>query len=170
MRPPPSGGAAAAARRTVFAFNSTGWTGVSAARGFTLVELITVLTVLGVLAMIAAPRFADPSPFAARGFYEDAMAATRYAQKLAIASGCTVRIQFSAGYAVYESCNGAPESALTRPGTSDPFTNTAPTGVSVGAASFSFDKIGRPIVMTPGNSVAIGSYAVTVTTETGLVQ
>ncbi|MBI2802818.1 MAG: type II secretion system protein [Gammaproteobacteria bacterium] len=151
-------------------FDLADLTAMPAQRGFTLVELVTVLIVLGVLAAIAAPRFADPSPFAARGFYEDAMAATRYAQKLAIASGCTVRIQFSAGYAVYESCNGASESALTRPGTSDPFANAAPAGVSVGTASFSFDKIGRPIVMTPGNRVAIGSYAVTVTTETGLVQ
>ena len=139
-------------------------------RGFTLVELVTTLVVLGTVAAIAAPRFSDPGPFRSRGFFDDALAATRYAQKVAAASGCTVRIAFNAGYAAFIACDGGAESALTRPGSGDAVSGTAPSGVSVTTTSFTFDKIGRASIGAGGATVTVASYAFTVDAETGLVR
>ena len=52
--------------------------------GFTLVELVTILVMVGILAAFAAPRFVDNTGFESRGFFDQAQATVRYAQKLAI--------------------------------------------------------------------------------------
>lgn len=141
-----------------------------AQRGFTLVELITVVVLVGAMAAVAAPRFADPGPFRVRAFFDDTVAATRYAQKLAIASGCNVRIAFNAGYSAFMSCNSAAESAVPRPGSADALTGAAPGGVTVTTTSVTFDKIGRAVAITAGNVVSVDSFSFTVDAETGLVQ
>ena len=53
--------------------------------GFTLVELVTIMIMAGVLAAFAIPRFVGRTGFESRGFYDNATATVRYAQKLAIA-------------------------------------------------------------------------------------
>jgi MSHA pilin protein MshC len=55
------------------------------AQGFTLVELIAVLVVVGIIAAVAVPRFVGVDAFRSRGFYDQATATVRYAQKIAIA-------------------------------------------------------------------------------------
>ena len=54
-------------------------------KGYTLVELTAVLVVVGIMAAVAVPRMVGPDGFKSRGFYDQATATVRYAQKIAIA-------------------------------------------------------------------------------------
>ena len=65
-------------------------------RGVTLIELVTVILILGILFAMTAPRFFDLGIFEERGFYEEVASALRYAQKIAVGSGCAVRVSITA--------------------------------------------------------------------------
>jgi MSHA pilin protein MshC len=131
-----------------------------------MVELVTVMVVAAILAAFAAPRFFDVNVFAERGFYEESLTALRYAQKFAMASGCTVTATFTAaGYALSRAgCPDGSSGAVARPGGGG-FTGSAPAGVTVSAATIDFDKIGR----TSGGALTIGTRPITVEAETGFV-
>ena len=114
--------------------------------GFTLVELVLVLVLVSILAAIAIPRFSDVGAFEARGYYDEFVAALRYAQKAAVAGGCRVRVTVSASsYSVEaESCAPAIATAcsydagswpaLPLPRRGGDFSGNAPPGVIVGNA------------------------------------
>ncbi|MDH3220049.1 MAG: type II secretion system GspH family protein [Gammaproteobacteria bacterium] len=72
--------------------------------GFSLIELLAVVILLGILGVVALGRFGNTDIFAARGFFDDTVSAVRFAQKLAISSGCDVRvITTAAGYELRQS-------------------------------------------------------------------
>jgi len=129
---------------------ATGGAPLRSAAGWTLIELVVVLIIAGILAVLAGPRFFATSPFAARGFAGEARAAIAYAHKLAVASGCDVRVHFDAGgYSLgrWADCVPADHAGTTtpvdRPG-GGPFSAAPPSGVGVSALEFYFDRIGRP--------------------------
>ncbi len=154
---------------------------------FSLIELVAVIVIVGVLAVFALPRFAGIDPFAERGFFEEALAATRYAQKLAVASGCSIRMNFDAGSNSFDvarwtggtDCTQltAPLQTVQRPGSDTPFQSSAPSGVNVGnSLTFYFDRIGRPhdlsgnLITDPADlDVVIGPRQLQVIPDTGLV-
>ena len=75
-------------------------------RGFTLVELVLTITIIGVISFLALPKFFNQSTFDERFFYDDLLAASRYASKLAIGSGCAVRLSVSgSGYSLDQDSN-----------------------------------------------------------------
>lgn len=120
-------------------------------KGFSLVELITVLIILGILAAVATATFRDTGDIQARGYLEDSLSATRYAQRLAVASGCAVAIEFDGGYALARETecgsgdfDGGPE--VRHPARAEPFAGEPPRGVEIavsGPAMVVFDALGR---------------------------
>ena len=76
--------------------------------GFTMVELITTIVIVGILAMVSGPVFFNVQVFQARGFFDETVSAVRYAQKYAVASGCTVRVNIAAnGFSLWTAANPA---------------------------------------------------------------
>ncbi len=147
--------------------------------GFTVVELVATLVVAGVLAATALPRFVRVQDFSERFFYDDVTSGLRYAQKLAIATGCPVQFDFTGGgYAVTQR-TGCTAGAWTQPvhhpstGTVG-FSETTPTGVAVASTvdPLIFDALGRAVdgVGTPVDAnVTVGARSIAVVGNTGYV-
>ncbi len=152
---------------------------ISRTAGVTLVELVIVLVILGILSAVAAPRFFSRSGFHELFFFHDSLAALRYAQKLAVASGCEVQVTFTASdYALSQraSCQtGAFSRAVPNPGTGEPtYTNQAPSGTALASSvnPIVFDGLGRALdaSLTVANAtVTVGAQLINVVGETGFV-
>ncbi|MEE8366262.1 MAG: type II secretion system protein [Gammaproteobacteria bacterium] len=145
--------------------------------GFTLIELLTVIVLLGILSVFALGRFFGPDQFAARGFFNDTVNAVQFAQKLAIVSGCDVRVTTSnTGYELHQS------STCTANDFTLPVKNPAnrgnnyqnfniPSGFTLDVATITFNARGtldtgnRTLTMTDGSTNLI----FTVYAQTGLV-
>ena len=61
-------------------------------RGFTIVELIMVIVILGIISAVVLPRFFDRKIFDERFYFEEVLSCVRYAQQLAVASGCSIKV------------------------------------------------------------------------------
>jgi MSHA pilin protein MshC len=149
-------------------------TAVNRQAGFTLVELVTVVVLVALLTAVAGPRFFDNRPFQERGYVDELASALRYSQRVAIASGCNVRLRITAaGYSAFQrnvqaTCTAA--SVWTRPVLRNdgiPVAGVAPAGVAVTPATFQFTNTGRLTVNGP--AVTVGAYTLTVDPISGLV-
>lgn len=148
--------------------------------GFTLLELVVVLVLLGALAVVAVPRLTESS-FRSAAFAEQVAAAFRYAQRLAVATGCEVQVDVSEtthSYALHRRADGSDTSC----GTAGPFTlavlNPAGGGAFAAVATggvrvtqgltLRFDAQGLP---TPnGGTVIVAGRSIVIEAETGHVR
>lgn len=146
-------------------------------RGFSLIELIVVIILMAILVGVAAPRFFGSGDFEAPAFARELASAARYAQKLAVVSGCPVNLTVSAtGYALFQpqattpACTGALTMTLPvrHPATGEDFDATVPMGVSVGGSlgTLQFAASGVP---NAGANYTVGGLTVTVAAGSGYV-
>jgi len=150
-----------------------------ASHGHTLTELVTVITILGILSAFAVPRFFDQDVFEERGFYEEVVAALRYGQKIAVGSGCPVRVTITASSydlkqqaASGNRCDPADSTwavAVMMP-TGQAAAGSAPAGIALGpVTTFQLDGLGQTNLGSD-LTVTVGALSLTVQAESGYVQ
>ena len=140
---------------------------VKRSSGFTLVEMIVILVLLGIISAVALPRFFNIDSYRTRVAYDEVAGVVRYAQKLAVASGCDVQVQIvNNGYALQHhqtSCSsGGFVNISDHPMTNNTFSNVnlSPT------TNFVFDSMGRS---SRALTINVGSESFAVIAETGYV-
>ena len=148
-------------------------------KGFTLVELVATLVIIALVAVVSGPLFFNVSVFKQSGFFEETLAAVRYAQKHAVATGCTVRVQTTTtGFTLYRKA-GTDASVCNTPtfdqpiadpsGSGATFTRTAPDGVSLDARDFTFAADGTASISTSITVGVPGGPTLQVVAATGYV-
>jgi MSHA pilin protein MshC len=145
--------------------------------GYTVIELVVVITILGVIAAIAGPRFFDTSPFNQRGYADEVASAIRYAQKVAVGSGCSVQLTINlSGYSAMQQaasgnrCNPASGSWTTPVRRIDGtlLAGTPPNDANVNtSATMVFNN--RGAVVSGASNLSVGSYTLTLDAATGFV-
>ncbi len=123
-----------------------------------------ILVIVGVLAVVAIPRFTGGTPYDARGYHDELIAAARYAQLQATTTGCQARFQVDpAGYSLdHENPCGSGDFGglpIRHPSRGGAFENSTPSGVSVsvsGDGSVVFDGLGEPQTNTPPQVTVTG--------------
>lgn len=135
---------------------------MSNARGFTLLELVTVLLVAGVLLAMAAARLDNGRGVIELGYAENLLDDLRLARQRALLDGCDVRVSVnSAGVTIEQRANLC-SGAFDRPvpgaaGSDTPLGGPPPTGLALSASrpAFVFSPGGAALTSAGGTPVDV---------------
>jgi len=147
-------------------------------RGFTVIELVTCVIVLALLAALAGPRFVGTQSFDQLGYAHELSAALRYAEGVAVATGCNVQVTITvAGYSAQQralaagntcAAAGAYTTQVVRADGS-PLTGTPPTDANVAAGgTIVFGPTGG-VANPPAPALVIGSFTLSLDAVSGFV-
>ena len=148
--------------------------------GFSLVELITVILLLSIIGVFALGRLGSTDVFAARGFFDDTVTAVRFAQKLAVVTGCDVQVQIAGNaYQLFQRQTDCVTGIFNRPVLSPAdrsrnYTNPEPipAGYTLTSGSITFNARGERVEATSDFNLSGGSgnFSFRVYRSTGLVE
>ena len=134
--------------------------------GFTLIELITVIIIVAVIGIVGASKFFSHTTFKEAQVQQELLSALRYAQKIAIASQCSVNVNlgsssYNLNYAL--PCSGS----VKHPAGQNSFSETSlPATISSSSSTFSFDASGN-ISPSTGGTITIGNFNITLEPVSG---
>ncbi|MDH3547030.1 MAG: GspH/FimT family pseudopilin [Gammaproteobacteria bacterium] len=146
--------------------------------GFTVIELILVIVIIAILGAIAGPRFFNNSTFDERAYYDELVTSLRYAQKVAVASGCRVRVDITS--TTYSLSQQSPQAGHCDPGdasfpvpvtlsTGEVMNGAAPVGITAApAVTFVYEPLGRTNLGV-NQVLSVGGHSLTIQAESGLV-
>ena len=152
---------------------------VAHCKGYSIVEVVLVVVILAIIGTLAGPRFFDNAAVDERRYAEELASALRYAQKIAVASGCRVRVNI--GLSDYSLSQQAPLAGHcdttdanypvpVRLSTGETMTGTAPAGViTAPALTFIYNPLGQTS-LGADQALAVGSRTVTIAADSGLVR
>ena len=135
------------------------------------------IVIISVLAALVAPRFMASGAFETRGFYDEAQAVVRYAQKMAIArrGSVTVCVEADKIFAISNANCGSPTYLAHPVGGGNLIANSR-AGVTLAPTTpFSFDGLGRPTPNPPPDITFTSTVAgdptrkIVIAAETGYV-
>jgi len=137
--------------------------------GYTLFELVIIIVLLGILSVFVIPRI-DLAGFRSTGFSQQALASIRFAQKLAISSGCGVEVEISGAnpdvcQLRWSGCAGNASIANPASGQNDFCADSTPIGVAP-SVNFTYDLLGVP---SSGQSFTVDGRTFIVEPNTGFV-
>ena len=145
-------------------------------KGFSLVELITVVVLLAIIAVAAFSRMSGFGSFEQKAFFDEITNALRYAQKLAISTGCSVQVVLTASSYALKQGDSCASTSYTR-NVLHPAKRTVayqnlspPDGVTISPAATMVFTPQQQVTGLAGNTLfSIGSYRFTVYQNSGLV-
>jgi len=139
-------------------------------RGFTVIELIDVIVLLGILSATVLPKFFEKSGYKERVMFDDTLSAVRYAQKLAVATGCNMQFSISSNAFQILHANTCSSTnyglAVAHPATQTPPYTGSESGISLPDTTITFNAIGEAVV---SNNITIGSKMINIVPATGFI-
>lgn len=136
------------------------------------------MVIIAILGAVAGPRFFDNSAFDERAYLDELASSLRYAQKIAVASGCRVRADITAGS--YSLTQQAPQAGHCDPAdasfplpvllsTGQTMSGSAPAGVVTSPAiTLVYDALGRTNLAS-NQALTVGARTIFIQADSGLV-